>query len=241
MTKGNLAVSVVVPAYNQKGNIGKCIKGIEKNLLSYPEFKNFEIIVAEDGSTDGTFEEAKKIARKDRRVRVLHSGEKLGRGRAVCRAFSRAKGKIVAYVDADQATETSQLPQLLKAIGPYDLATGSRYLSKSKATRSVSRLFFSSGYNFLVRLFLGSKVSDHQCGFKAFKAEVAKDLCRKARDSHWFWDTEVLVLAQRAGYSIGEIPVVWKEQGSTTVRLGKDIVNMGRNIFRLWLRINFNR
>ncbi len=241
MTKRKLAVSVVVPAYNQKGNIGKCIGGIEKNLLSSAGFKDFEIIVAEDGSTDGTFEEAKRIAGKDRRVRVLHSGEKLGRGRAVCRAFSQAKGRIVAYIDADQATETSQLTQLLKAIGPCDLATGSRYLSKSKATRSVSRLFFSLGYNSLVRLLLGSEVSDHQCGFKAFEAGVAKDLCRKARDGHWFWDTEVLVLAQRNGYSIGEIPVAWKEQDSTTVRLGKDIVGMGRNIFRLWLRINFSR
>ena len=232
-----LQASIVVPAYNQKSRLEGCINSIAASLRK--DYPRFEIILAEDGSTDGSYEEARRLARKHKFVSVSHAPHKLGRGRALCRAFSKARGKVVAYIDADQATETRHLSELLAAAERTGIATGSRYLSKSDASRSAKREFFSRSFNLLVRLALGSRVRDHQCGFKAFRKDVAARLCGQARERHWFWDTEVLVLAQRQGLQVAEIPVVWREQGDTTMRLRNDILEMFKGIIRLYGRLNF--
>ena len=240
MAKTKLVASIIIPAYNQKAMLKPCIQGVA-NSLSKAGMKPFEIIICEDGSTDGTYQEAERLARIYKFVRISHAEKKAGRGSAVMRGFVAAKSDVVAYIDADQATDTSHLPSLIRSAIENGIATGSRYLKSSKAERSPTRLFFSMGVNFLDRLFLGSKVSDHQCGFKAFKREIALKLGQHAVNKHWFWDTEMLVLAQKYGYAVGEIPVVWKEQDSTTVSLFKDTVDMGSNILRMWYSLNFGR
>jgi glycosyltransferase AglD len=132
------------------------------------------------------------------------------------------------------------LEKLIKAVstGDYDFATGSRMMPDSDAKRPFKREFASRGYNFLVRLFLNSKLCDHQCGFKAFRREALFELLDEIENEHWFWDTEVLVRAQHKGYKVIEFPVYWRHGESSKVNLAKDVKGMGSEIFRLWRELS---
>lgn len=165
----------------------------------------------------------------------LHSGERQGRGRALNRAFKASKGEILGYIDVDLATEMKHLRELIQSIRDgYDFATGSRMLPESNVKRPFKRGFASKGFNFLARFVLGSKLYDHQCGFKSFKRESLFELLDKVKDTHWFWDTELYIRAQHAGFKVKEFPVDWRHGGTTKVELIRDIFGMGSQIFRLW-------
>ncbi|RLI73351.1 glycosyltransferase family 2 protein [Archaeoglobales archaeon] len=227
-----MKVSVVLPAYNEANRIENAIKRTEEILkkLGY----EYEIIVAEDGSTDGTDKIVQRLVNE--RIKHLHSDKRLGRGKALMNAFSRAGGDIVIAMDVDLATNIEHLKELIEAIEQgYDIAIGSRLLKESRAKRTFERELYSKVYNFLVRLFLRSKIKDHQCGFKAFKKDVVIELGKKAKDNHWFWDTEILVLAQKNGYEIKEIPVEWREGEDTKVKR-TDVFYMFSSILKMWLR-----
>ena len=201
----------------------------------------FEIIIAEDGSTDGTDRIASSLARTVRLCVHLHSDERQGRGKALNRAFKAASGEVLCYIDVDLATDMKYLEKLIRAVSMdgYDFATGSRMMPESDAKRPFKREFASRGYNFLVRLFLHSKLYDHQCGFKAFRREALFELLDEIENQHWFWDTEVLVRAQQKGYRVMEFPVYWRHGGSSKVNLVKDVGGMGSEIFRLWRELFF--
>ncbi|MDJ1422222.1 MAG: glycosyltransferase family 2 protein [Candidatus Methanoperedens sp.] len=196
---------------------------------------SFEIIIAEDGSTDGTDRVCQALTKKYDYVMHLHSQERQGRGRALDRAFRASKGEILGYIDVDLATDMKHLKELIQSIRDgYDVATGSRMLPQSNVERPFNRGFASRGFNFLTRLMLGSRLYDHQCGFKSFKRDSLLGLLDKVKDTHWFWDTELLVRAQRAGFSVREFPVEWRHGGTTKVDLKRDVIGMGSQIFRLW-------
>ncbi|AEA47373.1 dolichyl-phosphate beta-glucosyltransferase [Archaeoglobus veneficus] len=230
--RNEISVSVVLPAYNEASRLENAVGEVVKALDAAGY--NYEVIIAEDGSTDGTAEIAAKLA-DGNRIRHLHSDERLGRGKALMRAFEAARGSIVAYLDVDLSTDLKHLKELIDAIAieGYDIAIGSRLAKGSRAERPVKRDVASKGYNFLVRFLLGSKIKDHQCGFKAFRRDIVLSLGKRAKDTHWFWDTEVLVLAQQEGLRIKEIPVEWRHGGATKVRFWKDIVYMFRQILRM--------
>jgi len=196
---------------------------------------SFEIIIAEDGSKDGTDKLAEALSKKYDFVRHLHSDERQGRGRALNRAFASAKGEILGYIDVDLATDMKHLRELVQYVRDgYDFATGSRMLPESSVKRPFKRGFASKGFNFLTRLMLGSKLYDHQCGFKSFKRGSLFRIIGDVKDTHWFWDTELFVRAQREGFRVKEFPVEWKHGGATKVNLVKDVFGMGSQIFRLW-------
>ena len=205
-------ITVVLPVYN---DVEALRSAIPKSLEALTEFgKTFELIVAEDGSSDGSRELVEEWERKDPRVRLLHSDERQGRGRALNRALAESlnralaesNGEIFCYYDVDLATDIKHLPELLTRIEDgAAVATGSRLMPESKIIRSGDREFASRSYNTLVRLFLGSCLRDHQCGFKAYRADVLRELVPKIRAPHWFWDTESVVLAQRAGWYLHSV------------------------------------
>ncbi|MGA2524901.1 MAG: hypothetical protein ABSF65_12230, partial [Candidatus Bathyarchaeia archaeon] len=120
------------------------------------------------------------------------------------------------------------------AVEGYEVSTGSRMLPESKVERSTRRSISSKSYNFLVRHMLGSKVRDHQCGFKAFKKEAFLALLGEVKATHWFWDTEILVRAQRHGFKVKEIPVEWTSGKGTKVNFAKDSWNMFWQVTGLW-------
>ncbi|MFB6198543.1 MAG: glycosyl transferase, partial [Halobacteriaceae archaeon] len=116
--------------------------------------------------------------------------------------------------------------------GDYDVATGSRWMPGHRADRPAKRGIPSRAFNFLVRTFLGSNLRDHQCGFKALSREAFESLRVEVRDEHWFWDTEMLVRAQRQGFNVAEFPVEWTPRGDSKVDLFRDVFGMGSQVIR---------
>ncbi|MWG35407.1 flippase-like domain-containing protein [Halomarina oriensis] len=231
-----IEVSVVLPAYNEEATIEGTIETTLDTLGSFLPEDSFEVIVAEDGCADRTPEIAARFAGRDHRVRHVHSDERLGRGGALVRAFREADGETLVYFDTDLATDMRHLEELVQSVrtGEYDVATGSRWMPGEVAERPRKRGVPSRGFNTLTRTMLGSDVRDHQCGFKAFDREALFSLLDDVEDQHWFWDTEVLVRAQRQGYRINEFPVRWTPKGDTKVDLVRDVFGMGSQILRCW-------
>jgi glycosyltransferase involved in cell wall biosynthesis len=234
-------VSVVLPAYNEVEYLNPAV---EKTIQALKKFTDsYEIIIAEDGSTDGTAQRAEEIAQKTPGVKHIHRERRLGRGTALNNAFKQSRGEVLVYMDLDLATDLKYLKPLVEAImvEGYDFSTGSRMLAESRAERSFSRGISSKTYNFLVRHMLGSKLHDHQCGFKAFKREPLMSLIDKVEATHWFWDTEILVRANRVGFKIKEIAVEWKSGKHTKVNLFKDSWNMFKQIMSLWWKLKIKK
>jgi len=230
-------VSVVLPAHNEADNLEPAVSEIAQALAEYAG--SYEIIIAEDGSTDGTDKKADALSERLPAVKHLHAENRLGRGKALKNAFQQSSGEILVYMDVDLATDVKQLKELINSVDKegYDFATGSRMLPESNVERSGTRNIASKTYNFMVRAVLGSKVKDHQCGFKAFRREPLMQLLDEVSANHWFWDTEILVRAYRRGYRIKEIPVLWKSGRDTKVRLFHDSFYMSWQIFSLWWRL----
>jgi len=232
-------ISAILPVYNDRDALSRAIPRSIEVLERISD--RIELIVAEDGSTDGSAELAREAGLRDPRIRLLHSDERLGRGRALTRAIHTSRGAIVCYYDVDLATDLVHLPELVGAIREgAALSTGSRLMPESTVHRTGGREVASRGYNFLVRQCLGSRVHDHQCGFKAFNRAVVLPLLPQIKAPHWFWDTELLVRAQKAGLRVKEFPVRWKAGKGTTVR-AKDVFEMGSNIFKLWWQLHVSK
>ena len=231
-------VSVVLPAFDEEATIESTVRRTVAACESF--LPAFEVLVAEDGCSDRTPEIAARLAREHSQVRHVHGEERLGRGRALCRAFREADGEVLVYFDTDLATDLCHLETLVGSVrsGEYDVATGSRLLPDSEADRPRSRAVASRVYNGLVRIGLRSGLRDHQCGFKAFDREVLLSLLPEVEDDHWFWDTEVLVRAQRRGYRVGELPVRWRPGEGTTVDPIRDVIGMGSALGRTWWELS---
>ncbi|MDN7025385.1 glycosyltransferase family 2 protein [Methanoculleus sp. FWC-SCC1] len=232
-----IEVSSVLPVYNDREALTIAIPRSIEHLEAIAPGR-FELIVAEDGSSDGSAEFVRECAESDPRVRLMHGDERLGRGKALARAFAGAHGPIVCYYDVDLATDMQHLAELIAAIRDgADIATGSRLLPESNIVRTGDREIASRGYNRLVRTILKSHLYDHQCGFKAFNRARLLTLLPSVESNHWFWDTEVLVRAQRNGYRISEFPVRWRQGEGTTVK-PKDVLEMGSAILHLWWQLH---
>jgi glycosyltransferase AglD len=223
-----------LPAYNE---VDYLQPAVEKTIQTLNQFtQSYEIIIAEDGSTDGSAQKAEELSQTTRVVRHIHRDQRLGRGTALNNAFTQSRGEVLVYMDLDLATDLKYLKSLIEALTAegYDFATGSRMMKESKAERTLSRSISSKTYNFLVRQILGSKLLDHQCGFKAFKREPLMQLMNEVQATHWFWDTEIMVRAYKHGFKIKEIPVEWRGGRGTKVNIAKDSWNMFWQIMGLW-------
>ncbi|MEM2103893.1 MAG: glycosyltransferase family 2 protein [Candidatus Bathyarchaeia archaeon] len=233
---GKVEVSIVFPAYNEAERLEEAV---EKTIKALKECaKSYEIIIAEDGSTDGTDKIAFKLSKRNPSIRHFHNDKRLGRGQALKNAFFSSRGEILAYVDVDLATDLKHLKTLIESIREgFDVAIGSRMLPESRAERTVYRRVASKVYNLMVQTFLGSKIKDHQCGFKAFRRQPLLKIIRKTEAIHWFWDTEILVRASRMGLKIKEFPVTWKAGRESKTHLLRDSVTMGIQLLKFWLNM----
>jgi uncharacterized membrane protein YbhN (UPF0104 family) len=233
-------VSVVLPAYNEADTIEGTVSTTLTTLASFLPEDTYEVIVAEDGCSDRTPEIATRLADEDSRVRHVHSDDRLGRGGALEYAFERADGDTLVYFDTDLATDMSHLEELVDAVrvDGYDVATGSRWMPENRADRPAKRGIPSFSYNTLVRTVLRSDLRDHQCGFKAFDRQALETLLPLVQDEHWFWDTELLVKAQRNGYRVKEFPVDWTPKGDSKVDIVRDVFGMGSQILRTFWELS---
>ena len=222
-------VSVILPVYNEEAIIRNNLKVLSAVMESTGQ--DYEIIISEDGSTDKTVEVARRLVSE--KVRLLHSPNRLGKGAAIRNAASEARGEVILFMDADLASNPSKVAEMLELIGKgADIVIGSRYHRDSKIKRSPIRYAASRTFNLLVNIALGSKLTDHQCGFKAFRKGPAVEVVGLVREKGWFWDTEFLVRAQRKGLKVVEIPLEWKESPNSKFNLVSDSAKMFESLVR---------
>ncbi len=216
---GSPVLDVVIPVYNEETDLEPCIRRLHAHLAEqfpYP----FRITVADNASTDGTLRVATRLSREFDDVEVRHLEEK-GRGRALRAVWSTSDAPVLAYMDVDLSTDLAALGPLVAPLlsGHSDLAIGSRLARGARVVRGPKREFISRCYNLILRGTLAAKFSDAQCGFKAIRADVAERLLPHIQDTGWFFDTELLVLAQKAGLRIHEVPVDWVDDPDSSVNL----------------------
>jgi glycosyltransferase involved in cell wall biosynthesis len=218
-------LEVVVPVYNEQAALEQGVRTLHDYLSAEFDIP-WRITIADNASTDATLQVATLLTYDLDRVGVLHLDEK-GRGRALKRAWLESRAKVVAYVDVDLSTDLRGLPPLVAPLlsGHSDIAIGTRLASSSRVTRGGKREFISRSYNFLLRRAMGAGFSDAQCGFKAMRADVAKKLLPLVEDTGWFFDTELLILAERSGMRIHEVPVDWVDDPDSRV----DVVATARD------------
>jgi glycosyltransferase involved in cell wall biosynthesis len=210
-------VEIVVPVYNEAGIL-------ETSLGSLLGFLDREfplatmVTIVDNASTDDTWRLAERLRRRSRRVHTMHLDQK-GRGRALRAAWNASECPLVAYLDVDLSTDLHALLPLVAPLlsGHSDLAIGSRLASGARVQRGAKRELVSRSYNTIVRAALHTRFTDAQCGFKALRTDVAKALLPLVENDNWFFDTELLVAAERLGLRIHEVPVDWVEDPDSRV------------------------
>ena len=210
-------LDVTIPVFNEERDLEACLRRLHAYLLgSFPH--PFRITVADNASTDSTLQTAERVARELPEVAVVHMAEK-GRGNALRRVWLASPSPVLAYMDVDLSTDLAALGPLLAPLisGHSDLAIGTRLTRNSRVIRGPKREFISRGYNFLLHSLLGAHFSDAQCGFKAIRADIAQELLPHTLDNAWFFDTELLVLAERCGLRVHEVPVDWTDDPDSSV------------------------
>jgi glycosyltransferase involved in cell wall biosynthesis/putative flippase GtrA len=212
-------VDIVIPVYNEEIDLEPCVRRLQAHLIAgmpYP----FQITVADNASTDTTLEVADRLAAEFPSVRVVHMQEK-GRGRALRAVWSTSDAAVLAYMDVDLSTDLAAVLPLIAPLvsGHSDLAIGTRLHRGSRVVRGAKREFISRSYNLMLRHTLSIRFSDAQCGFKAIRREVAAHLLPLVEDNAWFFDTELLVLAERSGLRIHEVPVDWIDDPDSRVHI----------------------
>ena len=230
-------ISIVLPAYNEALRIEKCVKEVERAVSSFSG--SYEIIVTEDGSTDGTERVVASLSQSNPQLCLRHSPVRLGKGKAIKRALASAKGDVIVFMDVDLATSLDYLPQIVKLAQRHrGMAIGSRHVKGSKVQRRVSRTLSSLTYNLFVRMLFLDGVHDHQCGFKAMSREVAAVLLDKTMSDGFFFDTEMILWCKKLGFPVTEVGVEWAEtrkKSESAIRLFPDAARLGLDLLRFRL------
>jgi glycosyltransferase involved in cell wall biosynthesis len=229
-------VEVTVPVYNEEKVLEQSVRALHSYLtdnLSAP----FVITIADNASTDDTFGVAQRMSVELPRVRAVHLDRK-GRGLALRHVWDNSEADIVAYMDADLSTDLDAFLPLIAPLlsGHSDLSVGTRLAHGAQVVRSPKREIISRAYNLLLRTVLFARFSDAQCGFKAGRTEVIKALLPAIEDDAWFFDTELLMLAQRRGLRIYQVPVTWTEDPDSKVEIVRTALTDLRGVARLRLR-----
>lgn len=215
--RGVPVVDIVVPVYNEQAALAASIRRLHRYLAEALPFAA-RITIADNASVDETPRIAAELAAELEGVRVVRLEQK-GRGRALHTVWSSSDAPVLAYMDVDLSTDLAALQPLLAPLvsGHSDLAIGTRLARNSRVVRGAKREVISRCYNLILRSTLAAKFSDAQCGFKAVRADVAARLLPHVEDTGWFFDTELLVLAERSGLRIHEVPVDWVDDPDSRV------------------------
>jgi len=227
------ALDVVVPVHNEEADLAASVRRLHAHLIAGFPYR-FRITVADNASTDGTLAVADQLAAELPEVRSVHLAEK-GRGRALRAVWSTSDAPVLAYMDVDLSTDLAALAPLAAPLlsGHSDLAIGTRLHRGSRVVRGAKREVISRCYNLILRGTLAARFSDAQCGFKAIRADVAAGLLPLVKDGGWFFDTELLVLAERSGLRIHEVPVDWVDHPDSRVDIVSTALADLRGVARL--------
>ena len=215
------SLEIVLPVLNEERSLRASTTRLHEFLAANLNRLEWRILIADNGSTDSTPDVAAQLVSDYDRVGYMRL-EQRGRGRALRRAWLGSRADILAYMDIDLSTELEATVRLVESIasGGHDLAIGSRLKAGAVVIgRSPLREFISRSYSLLFRSMFFTGFSDAQCGFKAISRRAADDLLPLVQDTTWFFDTELLLLAEKNGYAIDEIPVRWTDDPDSRVRI----------------------
>ncbi|TCD53828.1 glycosyltransferase [Alloscardovia theropitheci] len=246
-TVDNVDVEFVIPVYNEEKDLARAVTTLSNYLLGLrDEFGttlssiqkadfSWRIVIADNASTDPTWDIACELVQSHaQHVRAIRIDRK-GRGFALKTAWLTSHARVLSYMDVDLSTGLEHINDLVIPLrdGYSDIAIGSRLMKNSQTTRSAKREFISRTYNKLLKLYSGALFSDAQCGFKAIRADVFMSMYEQLQDDEWFFDTEMLLVAQYRGYRLNQIPVRWIEDEHTSVHIVDTIIKDLRGMIRV--------
>ncbi|MDQ1747386.1 MAG: hypothetical protein QOD07_1649 [Frankiaceae bacterium] len=212
-------VELVIPVHNEEAVLAANVGRVHAFLGAQAAY-TWSIVIAENASTDGTSAIADELAATLPSVRATHLAEP-GRGRALREVWLASEAAVVAYMDVDLSTDLEGFPRLVEPLldGQADVVIGSRLVPGAKTERGPKRELISRSYNAVLHATLRTGFADAQCGFKAVRGDVARQLLPYVVDDGWFFDTELLVLAERVGFRVREVPVTWVDDADSRVRI----------------------
>lgn len=232
------SIDVVIPIYNEEQDLRQKINDLQKFLTKFNDRWDWMISIFDNGSTDESQRIGMELdSNSSRKIRYQRL-EIRGRGNALSMAWTHSNAKIVCYMDLDLSTDLMHFESMVSAIDDnrYHIAIGSRLVKGSKVlNRTFFRNVLSIGYSYLIRLLFSPGFSDAQCGFKAMHSSLAKQVVPKIKDTGFFWDTELLLISSAAGLKILEIPVLWRDDPGSRVRVLNTIISDLRGLFRMRL------
>jgi glycosyltransferase involved in cell wall biosynthesis len=230
---GNILLELVLPVYNEVLDLESAVDRVSI-AMSEQRFR-WQIVIADNGSTDGTTLLAERLSRDRANVRTMRLDVK-GRGSALRKTWCESQAEYSLYMDVDLSTDLAAIPQAISLLQDgADIVAGSRLSPQSRTRRCLKREIISRGYNRIVRAVLGTRTfDDAQCGFKGIRVMSVCPLLRLVQNNDWFFDTEMLVLAEFAGLEICTLPVTWTEDRNTKVHIPSSILQHLRGVARLW-------
>jgi glycosyltransferase involved in cell wall biosynthesis len=234
MEDRRVRVDVVIPVYNEEQDLEPSVSRLRQFLLENVEY-DWRIVIGDNASIDRTLEIAKELAaRYPGQVTYVHLDQK-GRGRALRKAWTESDADIVSYMDVDLSTDLGAFPPLIDSLidSEYDVAIGSRLKRGSQVQRGLKREVISRIYNAMIKLMFWNQVSDAQCGFKAVTRRAVRDIVPLIKDQAWFFDSELLLLAERMGYRVFEVPVKWADDPDSRVRIASTAWEDVKGLFRV--------
>lgn len=226
-------LDVVIPVLNEAHVLRRSVETVLPFLATNFDL-DYRVVIVDNGSTDGTHELAQELSLEDQRVYALRLHQ-AGRGRALRYAWTHSQADCACYMDVDLSTDLADLPPLVSAIFDegYDIAIGSRLQPQSQVSRSFKRTVISRAYNLFLKAALSTRISDAQCGFKAVNQRVIREIVPLIRDESWFFDTEMLALAERRDFRIKDLPVTWSEDDDSRVKIMRTAWDDVKGVFRL--------
>ncbi|SNB64768.1 dolichyl-phosphate beta-glucosyltransferase [Thermoflexus hugenholtzii] len=231
----SVRVDVVIPVYNEERDLEPSVQKLRAFLQANCPYR-WRIVIADNASVDRTPEIGQRLAAQwPEEVAYIRLNRK-GRGRALRKAWLESDADVMAYMDVDLSTDLSAFMPLIQPLveGRYHVATGSRLHPQSRITRSLKREIISRIYNFIVwLLFPRRRFRDAQCGFKAITRQAARELVPRVANQSWFFDTELLLRAEQRGYAVWEVPVIWREDPDTRVKILRTALEDLRGLWRV--------
>ncbi len=218
--------SVIIPAFNEENTIGRAVR--ETAAVFNPFKEEYEIVVVDDGSSDATVGTAEALTIEFPFLKIIKHEINRGKGEAVRTGVREALGEQLLFLDSDLATHPREVAAFIEKMGDYDIAIGSRRARGAIIAKPQPwfRIFYGRMINFFIRHFLKLPHNDTQCGFKMFRAEVAKNIFNELGPSRWVFDIEVLLRARANGYKIAELPVTWTNGEFSRVKTNEVLADL---------------
>jgi glycosyltransferase involved in cell wall biosynthesis len=226
-------VDVILPVYNEEHVLERSVRTLHAYLSDNLRHE-WRIVIADNGSKDRTPQIGKQLEGVLPGVVAMHIPE-AGRGRALTRAWLASDADILAYMDIDLSTDLDAFPKLISAIAEqgYDVAAGTRLGLGAETTRSLKREVLSRGFVLMTNALFQTRLRDTQCGFKAISREAAQKLLPMVKDTGWFWDTELLLMAAKSGWRVSFVPVRWIEDTDSRVKVASTVWRDIKGLLRM--------